>query len=159
MIAVRESAPLLFRRWMRFNAVGLIGMVLQLLVLTSLVKIFQVGYLAATLFAVETAVLHNFAWHERFTWSDRPCRRPGARLRRLLKFNLSNGAVSLAGNLLLMRLLVGSLHVPVLESNLVAISVCSLVNFGLGDRVIFQPVPDPKRPKPLLRRGDSTCEC
>ncbi|HKM85512.1 MAG TPA: GtrA family protein [Terriglobales bacterium] len=56
---------------------------------------------------------------------------------RLVKFNASNGAVSIAGNLVLMRLLVGELKVNYVASNLIAIVVCSLVNFLLGDRFVF----------------------
>jgi putative flippase GtrA len=83
-------------------------------------------------------VIHNFLWHERFTWADRPAARPVQSLVRLVKFNASNGAVSIGGNLLVMRLLVGELRVNYAVSNLVAIVVCSLANFLLGDRFVFE---------------------
>ena len=35
--------------------------------------------------AVEIAVIHNFLWHERFTWADRPAGRPMQSLVRLAK--------------------------------------------------------------------------
>ena len=50
---------------------GLIGFALQLGVLALLLRL-GLHYLAATALAVELAVLHNFAWHERWTWRDRP---------------------------------------------------------------------------------------
>jgi putative flippase GtrA len=68
---------------------------------------------------------------------SRPIRRSVQSLVRLVKFNASNGAVSIAGNLVLMRLLVGELKVNYVASNLIAIVVCSLVNFLLGDRFVF----------------------
>ena len=57
---------------------------------------------------MELTVLHNFLWHERFTWADRTgkfhrflhAREWPARL---FRFNLSNGAISMVGNLALMK--------------------------------------------------------
>ncbi|MFP5235226.1 MAG: GtrA family protein [Acidobacteriota bacterium] len=68
------------------------------------------------------------------TWRDRAAAPMAARC---IRFQLSNGGVSLAGNLLLMRLLVEGQHVPVLAANGVAIVICSLVNFCVGDRWVF----------------------
>ncbi len=82
-------------------------------------------------------MIHNFLWHERFTWADRPATRPVQSLVRLAKFNASNGAVSIAGNLVMMRLLVGGLKFNYVASNMAAIVLCSLVNFLLGDRFVF----------------------
>ncbi len=56
---------------MKFNAVGLIGIVVQLAVLCTLVHLLKVHYLLATFLAMETAILRNFAWHEQWTWHDR----------------------------------------------------------------------------------------
>ncbi len=121
-------------RFVRFNAVGLLGFALQLGLLALLVRA-GVHYLAATALAVEAAVLHNFAWHERWTWRERIGR--GGRLSRLLRFHLVNGGVSIAGNLLLMPLLVRAGGLPVLAANLVAALACSVVNFAGADRVVF----------------------
>jgi len=122
---------------MKFNAVGGIGIGVQLVALTLFRSWLKLDYLLATALAVEIAVIHNFVWHERFTWADRPARRPVQSLVRLMKFNASNGAVSILGNLVLMRLLVGELKVNYVAANLIAIVVCSLVNFLLGDRFVF----------------------
>jgi putative flippase GtrA len=124
-------------RWMKFNAVGGIGIVVQLAALALLRSLLKLDYLLATGLAVEIAVIHNFLWHERFTWADRPAARPVQSLVRLVKFNASNGAVSIVGNLVLMRLLVGELEFNYVVSNLVAIVVCSLANFLLSDRFVF----------------------
>jgi len=126
-----------FLRWIKFNAVGGVGIGVQLAALAVLRSWLKLDYLLATGLAVEIAVIHNFLWHERFTWADRPARRPLQSLVRLAKFNASNGAVSIVGNLVLMRLLVGEAKFNYVVSNLIAIVVCSLVNFLLGDRFVF----------------------
>ena len=122
-------------RFLRFNGVGVLGFVLQLAVLTLAIR-GGVHYLAATVLAVEAAVLNNFLWHERWTWRDRPAS-GRARLARLWRFHALNGLVSVAGNLLLMRLFVGGLGLPAIPANLLAVLACALVNFALSDRVVF----------------------
>jgi putative flippase GtrA len=87
---------------------------------------------------VETAVVQNFLWHERFTWRDRPATSPLQSLVRFMKFNATNGGVSLAGNLLIMSALVGQLRWNYVIANLLAVTVCSLANFLLSDRLVFQ---------------------
>ena len=56
------------RRWCVFNGIGLAGAAVQLAVLWMLLAA-RVHYLPATILAVEAALLHNFLWHERWTWS------------------------------------------------------------------------------------------
>ena len=122
-------------RWLKFNAVGAVGIGVQLAALAALRSGLGVGYLAATAVAVETAVIHNYLWHERFTWADRET---GSSLVRFLKFNLTTGVFSIGGNLLLMRVLVGELGMNYLVANLVTIATCSIVNFVVSDRVVFE---------------------
>src|ERR1700692_4585228 len=126
-----------FLRWLKFNAVGGIGIIVQLAALAVFRSWLRLDYLLATGLAVEIAVVHNFLWHERYTWADRPATRPMQSLVRLAKFNASNGAVSILGNLGLMRLLVGEVKFNYVVSNLIAIVVCSLVNFLLSDHFVF----------------------
>jgi putative flippase GtrA len=57
-------------RWLKFNAVGAIGVAVQLGMLAILVRL-GVHYLIATALAVETAVLQNYYWHARWTWRGR----------------------------------------------------------------------------------------
>jgi putative flippase GtrA len=83
------------RRWIKFNAVGGIGIGVQLAALTLFRSWLKLDYLLATGLAVEIAVIHNFVWHERFTWADRPTTHPAQSLIRLVKFNASNGAISI----------------------------------------------------------------
>ena len=111
---------------------------MQLIVLLGLRRGFHLGYLPATALAVEVAVVHNFFWHERFTWADRPSARLKQSLLRLARFNASNGLVSIVGNLLLMRALVGAFGMNSFAANLIAIAICSLVNFALSECFVFQ---------------------
>ena len=130
-------------RWLRFNCVGGIGIALQFAILFVLKDVLHLDYRIATVLAVELTVLHNFIWHERFTWVDRTRNDPLLSSprnwpARLLRFNLSNGAVSLVGNLALMTLLVGAGHVSYLLANGIAIVLCSLVNFLVSEEWVFQ---------------------
>ena len=123
-------------RWLKFNLVGGMGIAVQLLMLVMLKTGLHLHYLAATALAVETAVVHNFLWHERFTWADRP----GAGFARFCKFNLTTGLFSIAGNLVLMKLLVGIGHVNYLMANGITITATMLpqalssVNFVIPTR-------------------------
>lgn len=124
-------------RWMRFNLVGGLGIAIQLGSLGILKDLLHVQYLVATAIAVELAVLHNFVWHTRYTWKDRP---GGVRvtLQRLLRFHLGNGLISIAGNLALMRLLAGSLGLHYLAANAISIAVCSFANFASSEWFVFR---------------------
>ncbi len=123
-------------RWMKFNAVGALGMVVQLAALAVFNRWMAGRYLLATAAAIEVTLLHNFAWHALYTWRDR--RGEGGVLGQMVRFHLSNGLVSMAGNLVLMRLLVEGTQMPVLAANGVAILGCSVVNFFLGDGWVFR---------------------
>ena len=122
-------------RWAKFNAVGVMGMAVQLGALAVLNKLWRGHYLLASALALEITLLHNFVWHVRYTWRDR--RADGSRLGQLMRFQLSNGMVSMIGNLVLMRLLVQEARMPVLAANAVAIVCCSVANYCLGDRWAF----------------------
>jgi putative flippase GtrA len=120
-------------RWLKFNLVGGIGIAVQLLTLAGLKAGLHINYLVATALAVEAAVIHNFLWHERFTWAERT----GASLDRFLKFNLTTGLFSIGGNLALMKLLVDIGHMNYLLANGITITACSVVNFLVSDAFVF----------------------
>lgn len=124
-------------RWLKFNAVGAAGIVVQLAVLVLLKSGVGVNYLLATALAVEAAVLHNFFWHQRFTWADRASVSPRQTLNRLLRFNLATGSLSILGNLVIMRLLVGRFHIHYVVANLITIAACSVANFLVSHRFVF----------------------
>jgi len=126
-----------FRRWLAFNFVGAGGIAVQLALLAALTAS-GMHYLLATAIAVEGAVLNNFAWHERWTWLDRTGSSTKQTFSRLLRFNLSVGAISIVQNLVFMKILVGALGIPYLAANLVSITLCSLLNFFVSDRLVFR---------------------
>jgi putative flippase GtrA len=125
-------------RWVIFNLVGVFGFVVQLTVLTLLIDCFHWGYVPATALAVETAVIHNFIWHERWTWRDRG--NPGycGAFRRFLRFNLSNGTLSIVGNIIFMTIFMDTLPVNFAVANILSIGVCSIINYVLSDRLVFK---------------------
>ena len=104
--------------------------------LAVLKSLLHVEYLWATALAVEAAVLHNFLWHERWTWRGR-IPKQGVWLR-LARFNLTTGMMSIVSNLVLMRLLVGQLHMQYLAANLLAIAATSIANFLLSEWFVFR---------------------
>ncbi len=122
-------------RWLKFNVVGVMGVAVQLAALGLFKSGLHINYLLATAAAVELALLHNFVWHERWTWGDRGI---GGRAGRLVRFHLANGLLSIAVNLVLMGLLVGRMHWPHLVANVAAIAAGSVVNFFLGDLLVFR---------------------
>lgn len=139
-----------FQRWLRFNLVGLAGLAVQISALALFNRMLHGRYLWATVCALELTLLHNFLWHERVTWSDRSTAR---RWQRLLRFHLSNGVVSLLGNLALMRLLVQTFHMQVMLANLIAIVTCSFANFLLSHFWAFATETQTRRSKASAKLG------
>lgn len=135
-----------------FNAVGAMGVAVQLAALVSLAELAGLHTLLATALAVESAILHNFVWHERWTWRDRG---PGARGRwaRLARFNLVTGAVSIGANVVFTGLYASALGVHYALANLLAIASCSLLNFVANDRFVFRAAPRAERTKDRRRRA------
>jgi putative flippase GtrA len=128
-------------RFLRFNLVGLAGFAIQLSI------VFVGSGFSRTLItalAVEAALLHNFIWHERWTWADRRSSGRG-RLRRLARFHLSNGLVSLVGNVAIVTALG---NVPAVAANAIAVVVCSLINFAAGNQWVFRMALPAERSSP-----------
>ena len=109
---------------------------MQVACLWTLRNVFDLHYLAAALLAIELAILHNFFWHVRWTWADRPAT-PAVLVRRLVRFNLTNGAISIIANLVLMAALVELARTHYLVAHLFSVAVCSWANFVVSDMVVF----------------------
>jgi putative flippase GtrA len=118
--------------------VGGLGFIIQLAVLAVLLTLAHWSWPAATIVAVECAIVHNFAWHERWTWADRgrPSHKP--RRHQFLRFNVATGLTSIIGNVVVMAILVGGLHVPAIPANVIAVGVMSAANYLLADRWVFR---------------------
>ena len=126
-------------RWWRFNIVGALGFAVQMAALALLHQVCGTHYLLASAAALELTLLHNFLWHLHYTWRDR---RAQLRLRQLARFHISNGLVSLVGNLVIVRVLTGSLHMPLLAANAISVLCCAIANFYLGNIWAFAPAED-----------------
>ena len=118
-----------------FVAVGAGGFTVQMAALALLLAA-RCPYLAATAAGVEAAVVHNFFWHERWTWADRTEGQPGV-VRRFVRFNLSTGAASIFGNVMFMAVYVDGLGVHPLLANALAVASTAAVNFLVADRWVF----------------------
>jgi putative flippase GtrA len=124
------------RRIAPFVVVGIAGFTLQLGAV-ALLSHAGLAPMAATALGVELAILHNFLWHERWTWRDRPAAAWTERVVRLVRFNASTGLTSIAGNVGLTLLLVAWWRLPLLVANVLAVVALSALNFSLSDRWVF----------------------
>ena len=120
----------------KFVVVGIIGFVLQLSALAALVHVAHWPWLPATVVAVELAIVHNFLWHDQWTWHDRRVDRY-AWLTRLARYNAATGVTSIAGNTLLMAIYVGVFGLSVLAGNALAVATMTIANFLVADRWVF----------------------
>ena len=125
------------RRWLVFNAVGAMGVAVQIVALVVLTEAAGLDYRLATVLAVETAILHNFVWHERWTWRDRTSGALGP-WTRLAWFNLVTGALSIAVNVVFTALYATAFGVHYVVANLMAIATGSLLTFVANDRFVFR---------------------
>jgi len=123
---------------LKFMAVGTMGLGVQLVVLRALATGAGLGLQTSIALAVEAALLHNFVWHERWTWADRTRGPRPAVLRRLTRFHLTSGTLSLLGNLALTTLLAAGAGLHYLVANLLAVAACAVLNFLAADRLVFR---------------------
>ena len=142
--------------FLRFNLVGLLGIIVQLATLALLNRAIPAHYLLTSTLAVELTLLHNFVWHIHYTWPDTSTRNA---LPQLLRFHLSNGLISLLGNLILMRLFVHSTHMPVILANVLTIACCGLANFLLAHLWVFSQSTPSTAPEPAAYHGSGDRSC
>jgi putative flippase GtrA len=126
-----------FASWLRFNAVGIVGVGVQLALLALFKSVMGWSVRLSTIAAVEITVLHNFVWHERWTWAHRKLELRQIPIR-LLRFNVSNGLISIVGNVVMMELLAVRLGLHYMISNMAAILACSLLNYFVSDKLVFK---------------------
>lgn len=124
------------RRVSRFITVGAIGFVLQLGALRLLTQAVGWPYEPATALAVALAVLHNFWWHERWTWRDRTATGPDLAAR-IARYYVTTGATSIAGNLAVTAIGVELFGWSPIVANVIAVAGSSLANFVVSDRWVF----------------------
>ena len=160
----------------KFVVVGFFGFLLQLAILWLLTSVAGWSWLPATIVAVEAAIVHNFAWHRVWTWSDsvagfsrfsrfdgfagfagfagfRRCSGFGNATAAFLRFNASTALTSIVGNVVLMAWFVRGLRLPVVLANVLAVGVMSAANFLVADWWVF------RRAKPKVRAYAAGTTC
>jgi dolichol-phosphate mannosyltransferase len=129
----KYQPPLL--RFLRFGLVGLSGVFVDMAVLYVLhdPSLLGWGLTRSKIIASETAIINNFLWNDRWTFSDISSRQRGKRqrFRRFLKFNLIC-LVGLVLNVSLLNLLFNYFHLNPYVANLIAIGAVTLLNFWLN---------------------------
>ena len=124
-------------RWLKFNAVGAAGVVVQIGTLWMLVELGKIPYLSATLIATEMAVLHNFFWHLRWTWADRPAS-VAEPFTRLVWFNLTNWRGVSRRQFADDDDSDGLAEGAIVTANLASIGACCLANLVLSEGFVFR---------------------
>jgi putative flippase GtrA len=122
-------------RWLKFNTVGVGGAVVQLCALWMLQHFTSISYIFAIVLAVEIAILHNFVWHEAWTWRGKPV---ADRWRRLVRFHVANGFVSMVSNVVLTYLFKEIAGLPLVAANFAAIVTAALLNFWVAQAWVFR---------------------
>ena len=113
-------------KFIKFLLVGGLGVGVNSLALFVLHQLMRFPLVAASLVAVELAIVNNFLWNDRWTFE-----RKKLSLRRFFQFNLVScgGLVITTGTL---WVLVTHLAAPYLLANLVGIGLATCWNFGIN---------------------------
>jgi putative flippase GtrA len=120
----------------RFLLVAVGGFIVQIAVLSWLTAR-EVPLPLAVALAVESAILHNFFWHERWTFTGRRFGADG-RLGRWWRFNAATAATSLTGNILITGGIVAWIPMPAAAANAIAVVVLGVLNFLWAERGIWR---------------------
>jgi dolichol-phosphate mannosyltransferase len=118
-------------RFVKFCAVGLSGVGVNMGLLWILTEIAGLQYLLSAAIGIETSIITNFLLNDFFTFPDRRYLTVKSTLNRLLKFNL----VSIAGlaiNLGALWLFTEVFGVYYLVSNIFGIALATLWNYGVN---------------------------
>ena len=139
---LREVPPA-GRAW-KFLFVGALGALVNLSLLFLLSATAGLPRSLAWLLAAEAAVLHNFIWHQTFTWRDRRGAGAGAWLRPATTFHLSvAGTVAVNGAIFALLSIAGT---PLLLAGAAGIGGATALNFIAGDVWVFKPLTAGKEP-------------
>jgi putative flippase GtrA len=113
------------------------GFIVQMAAFVALTSVVHASWLSATVAAAEVSIIHNFFWHERWTWKDR-IESGFSLLAKLARFNVATGIVGVGGNLAVVALYVTVFKLPPVVANVLAVATLSIVNFIVADRWIFR---------------------
>ncbi|XHX76559.1 MAG: glycosyltransferase [Stenomitos frigidus ULC029] len=120
-------------RFLRFGFVGLSGLVVDMGLLYLLHGTFGFGLTRSAIVAAELAIINNFVWNDRWTFSDLAQQQQKRHqvIKRFIKFNL----ICLMGlilKILLLNVLFNGLHLNPYVANFLAIAVVTLWNFWIN---------------------------
>jgi dolichol-phosphate mannosyltransferase len=124
---------LLSPRFLRFCAVGLSGIVVNMGMLYALTELCGLFYMFSSPIAIECSFLSNFFLNDVWTWKGVGDPRATERLKRLGKFHVVYAA-GLAINLSLLYVVTEHLGLYYLLANLIAIAVATMWNFWWSAR-------------------------
>jgi len=128
-------------RLIKFGIVGVSGVLVNMAILWLFTETLGIYYLISSILAIFLAMLNNFFWNNRWTWSDR--RKPGipALLIRLLKFCFVSSLAAYIGNLGILWSLTHYLGIYYLIANMFGIAVGTTLNFTVNHVWTFRVQP------------------
>lgn len=127
----RKTFPVI--RFMQFGVVGITGVLLNTLLLSTFQGQLGLGVLASTLIAAELAIVGEFTWNDIWTFGDisRQQRQWNQLVKRFIKFNIVC-VMGLTLRTIILMLLSGGLSFNIYLANLLAISALLLWNFWIS---------------------------
>ena len=144
LVALRKEAGHWPAALPKFLCVGALGVVVNCVVLWCLVHLAGWHYLAAALVSIQVSILHNFLWHDRWTFKNHPGR--GTWFGRLGRYEVGTCA-GMAINWLALAVLVSWWHWPIMPANVLGIGAGTVVNFVFSKLWAWhRPLPSVPRP-------------
>lgn len=120
-------------RFLRFGAVGLTGVIVDMATLYLLFDVLGLGLTRSAILAAEIAIINNFLWNDRWTFQDLAKQQRSWRMtiKRFVKFNIIC-IMGLILKILLLNLLFNGLHMNAYLANLIAIALVTFWNFWIN---------------------------
>lgn len=119
----------------RYAVVSALGAIVQLATVVTLGHATPLHPTTIAFLSVAAAVLHNFAWHERWTWRSRT-RHAGSAWARLAAYASSNGLVSAAAGMIAAALITPT-SVGAAGASVIAITAAGALNYWMARKFIW----------------------
>lgn len=124
------------RHLLRFIGVGVTGLLINTALLALFTEGLAIFYLLSAILATQGSTLWNFAWTEKWVYSDRRQDQRYFVNRLVSYFAINNGALLLRGPLL--ALLVSFLGVNYLFANILSLLAMTALRFVISDKLIWR---------------------
>jgi len=128
-----------WRKMLKFSAVGISGIFVNMGLLYILTDIVGIYYLSSALVAIEISIINNFCWNDLWTFRSRRELRFGRRLHRFLSFQM----VSIGGlliNMAVLYLLTDVAGIYYLVSNLCGIFAAFIWNYFTNRHITWKNI-------------------